>query len=414
MNFKYIFFFYIALACCQNCQLFGSGQPKPETVESLIEQWFSATKTLDLIRIKDLVSKIDINCRNKKGETALICEPYLRSEGLVEYFLQVPGIDVNAQDDHGFTVLMNAAYYGRKNIVEQLLQVPNININAQNKSGRTALIYAIAQDRTEIAKMLIKAPNIDVNIHTDGITPLMFAASHGHTDIVELLLGVPEINVNAQRVHGKNTALMEAALNDNSDIVALLVNHPKTNLYIKNEYGETAAQIAEGKHLFFVANDINNKINELTLLAFEAIKFNNLELLKSIIVQVGDKISDINGNTLLDKAFLANKHEIILFLLQKSDDPRESLARFQFEQLSPSTEIFEYIMHLAYGQEYTPSRIVTDVKDKSDRSEEQSSKSKLCSFCSKAAFMLCGKCKKVYYCCRACQKADWKSHKQTC
>ncbi len=43
---------------------------------------------------------------------------------------------------------------------------------------------------------------------------------------------------------------------------------------------------------------------------------------------------------------------------------------------------------------------------------------KLCRVCGKGAqgekLRCCGKCKKVYYCCRDCQLADWPSHKSDC
>ena len=37
-----------------------------------------------------------------------------------------------------------------------------------------------------------------------------------------------------------------------------------------------------------------------------------------------------------------------------------------------------------------------------------------CKVCGKETLQLCSGCKKVYYCCVACQRADWKKHKKQC
>jgi hypothetical protein len=39
---------------------------------------------------------------------------------------------------------------------------------------------------------------------------------------------------------------------------------------------------------------------------------------------------------------------------------------------------------------------------------------KQCGLCAKPAKQLCGKCKKIYYCCRDHQLSDWEKHKQIC
>ena len=39
---------------------------------------------------------------------------------------------------------------------------------------------------------------------------------------------------------------------------------------------------------------------------------------------------------------------------------------------------------------------------------------KLCAFCGKLGTKRCSQCRAVWYCCIACQKTAWPSHKQQC
>lgn len=39
---------------------------------------------------------------------------------------------------------------------------------------------------------------------------------------------------------------------------------------------------------------------------------------------------------------------------------------------------------------------------------------KQCGLCAKPSKQLCGKCKKIYYCCQEHQLSDWEKHKKTC
>lgn len=253
------------------------------------------------------------------------------SRGNIEVIQKlIDKVTVNAQDQSGLTALILAAQKGHENVVKLLLQLPGININAQNRYGCTALIWAIREGYENIVKLLLQAPGININTQNkDGKTALIDAAKYGHDDVVKLLLQVPEISINAQ-----------------------------------DQYHFTAYKLAKEENHQAIAKLIQDKIDQLSLKAFDAIselanatadtsgdasRRNNIIDLKSVIDQIGvNIINSSDGDTLLDKAFAVNNSEIIFFLLNKAEDPRELLSRFPFEKIAPSGALFEFFVDLAF------------------------------------------------------------------
>lgn len=321
--------------------------------------WFNAAQNGDLKVIKEMANPEIINAQDEErsGLTALQLASNYGHENIVAFLLTVPQIDVNVLSQYGGTALHSAiSMYDRSRNIEKLLD------------------YAICREK--IVKRLLAAPGVDVNIlDSSRYTPLILAVESNHENIVKLLLEVPGIKVNARNSSGQ-TALMQA----------IEFERPYINI-------------------------IQNKINELAQDAFKALsqiaqpsvtadslastREKNFAKIKSVIEQIGaDNIVDVDGNTLLDKACAANLPDIIVYILQNSEDPRELLARVPFELIPPSSDFFKLCMDLAY--------ISTE-------------ENKLCAYCSKkGAENKCGKCKSVYYCGTECQKQHWKTHKDIC
>lgn len=353
-----------------------------EKSDQQLFHWFSATKNNNLKLIEDLINKVNINALNPDTEWLGIQDSPLK----------------------GATALILAAVHGHENLVKRLLEVPGINVNIQEKFGKTALIRAASRGYENIVKLLLNTSEIDVNIKdADGVNALMCAIAVEHENIVRLLLQNPKININSKDNNGW-TALMAAADLGYANITKLLLDMPGIDINAQDNDGKTARVHAEEAEHAEIMKLIDDCIINLHNKAFNAITLNNVETLKSVIAQLGTDILDINGNTLIDKAFAANQPDIILFLLRNSPDPRELLSRIPFEAVQPSSEIFKFCMELAYNSEPISTPEILSKKD-----------IKSCTYCSKQPCdKLCSKCKRVYYCSVECQKTDWINHKHSC
>lgn len=399
MYFKIKLILCLFILRCFNSQIQAAqlARDKTETSQAVrdrelsrhLDTWITAAEVGNLETIESLIDQIDVNAHSDSGlgETALGYAACFGHEKIVERLLKVPGIDVNNQNKlEKYSPLIWAAWHGRENIVKLLLQVKGIDINACTTNGMTALMAAningYSARNQNVVKMLMEHPGINLNAKdSKGEPALMIAAYYGVENMVKLFLQTPEIQINI-----KNAKLFGDIKERNPHIAQL----------------------------------IEDRIGQLNKQAFESIAHNNLDRLRSIIFRIGDDIVDQWGNTLLDKAFAANHPAIILFLLNNSSDPRELLARFPFEGVQPSSEIFKFCVELAYNKE----PITTAPKDSTDSTLDKSaemaaqdtSKSlKSCGFCAKQACdKLCGKCKKIYYCSVACQKSHWAEHKLNC
>lgn len=374
-------------------QIDASGVPELGQKE-LYTQWFEAVDFGNIETVEKLIRIVDINAQHN-GHNALMLAACRGRENIVKCLLEVPTVKFNAQDNTGQTALMCAVAYGHENIVKLLLQVPGIDLNIQNRLGDTALMTAILNDPLDenTVKLLLQHTGINVNLQDKrGNDALLLATQFGHENIVRLLLQVPSINVNAQNGKG-NTALMFAVCGPKENIVQLLLQAPGLHLNAQNSSGKTALDCVIAAKNPNIERLIREKIAELTSIAFKAIVNSNLEMLKSVIAQMGDNIVDPDGKTLLDKAFTVNKPQIIQYLLTSAKDPRELLARFPFEAINPSSDLFKYFVNLAYKKLCANPACKNHVQE-----------------CSKK----CSACKKVYYCSVDCQKADWSAHKSHC
>lgn len=364
MNYKNLLMFTILI--CSN-QLLNAG-----FIEQATKDWFSAATFGLYNNMANLVGKINSNIRDEDGSTALI----------------------------------KAAMFSHASIAKLLLQDKNLNFNIQDKTGFSALMYAALNHDEDMTKLLLSVSGINVNLQDEkGLSAIHWACRFGYNNIIKLLLGIPGINLNTKNKEG-DTVLIEATKKELKNTIDLLLQAAGININARNNKGKTALAIAKETKNTYISGQIQHKVQELTNRAFNAVKDNDLAALKSAISQIGNQITDSNGNTLLDIAFSLGRTEIIFYLLSTADDARELLARFPFEKITPSSEIFEYFFKLAYGE--TPESLKVEAAKKTDI------KSKLCHVCSKPSNKLCSICKTVYYCSAACQKADWAAHKLTC
>ena len=179
----------------------------------------------DLKLVEFLLEYIDINSKNKAGNTVLIealgSSYYPEKIRKTVDFLLKKGADVNASGQYGRSALLTA-FRNRKlglAAIEKLIKA-GADINHQDEDGRQALHYAAANNLVYTKFLLEK--NADINAQTrEKETPLIVATRYNRKGIVKYMLGyTPDLNITDKQ--GK-TALNYAREGDFSDIAKMLV-----------------------------------------------------------------------------------------------------------------------------------------------------------------------------------------------
>lgn len=344
------------------------------------------------------------------------------SEEAVPLVFSQPGSSLSKEEETVLGYWFEAAHTGKLPILQRLIDV--VDVNAQDSNGNTALICAICGN---------------------------------HENIIQILLQLPGLNINLENYSG-HTALMWAAFRSSENIVRFMLQLAEIDIFAQDNEGKTALDWAKDGNK---SHNIQAIKDRLTWMAFDAIRVNNIETLKSIVAQIGiDVVVDAAGNTLLDMAFAVNNREMILYLLRNAKNPQELLACFPFERISPTSDIFKLCMDIAYGKTAAPVslrkrsldddmipasgifcpmgiqkeslwvRALKFAQDAISAELLQTGKAPVaqnsnvvetvckpipCAFCSKKnCSHRCSRCHKVYYCSGECQKRDWQNHKIDC
>jgi ankyrin repeat protein len=104
---------------------------------------------------------------------------------------QVAGVDIDARDRHGQTALMIAAQQGHATVVSFLVE-HLAGLNHTAKYGLSALMLAVIQGHLEIVRTLVAA-GADLTIRGTGApgfagkTALDLATARGRSDLVDVL-----------------------------------------------------------------------------------------------------------------------------------------------------------------------------------------------------------------------------------
>lgn len=159
-------------------------------VDELNSELLTACENGNLKTVKYLLSYpyIDINIKDKNGDTPLILASKSCNVDLLKAVLSHPDTNINAQGNFSFTALVYPIRNWDYETVEALLSHPELDINIQLKGYNcSALMLAVFGSTEQIVKMILSHPNIDVNNANDnGATPIGFAIYLKYDEIANL------------------------------------------------------------------------------------------------------------------------------------------------------------------------------------------------------------------------------------
>ena len=186
-----------------------------------------------------LEAGVNINARNRKGESALTMAAR-EGNRAIAWALMVKGANINQTNKFRNSPLIIASYYGHLKTVQALLE-RGAEVNLKNRKGDTALTFAASNGHRELVKLLLKA-GAELNARNNrGQTAYLRALSAGHKETAALLSGdalVAAVRAGDQasveklletgaavnmRNRAQRTALFEAAASCEFDIAKLLL-----------------------------------------------------------------------------------------------------------------------------------------------------------------------------------------------
>lgn len=183
-------------------------------------------------------TETDAAAANNQGDTALFIAAAKGFAMIVERLLG--GVDVNARDKSGNTALNLAVQHGQRDVVQLLLNYETTNINTANAQGRTPLISAVLTQDTELMHMILKHPQVECALQdNEARTALIHATALGLTDMVMLLLEKDDQCINIQDINGDTALTVAVAEYDETPVIRhLILHHANPNL--KNRRGYSA------------------------------------------------------------------------------------------------------------------------------------------------------------------------------
>ncbi|XP_076308014.1 uncharacterized protein LOC143223657 [Tachypleus tridentatus] len=140
---------------------------------------------------------VDVNSRNERGETPLMCTSIYVEEcknraKLGQLFLNA-GADPNIQDWQGLTALMHAVIRDQTDMVLLILENNKTSPGIQDMEGNTALMYAATRGHANVISIFIntfKHQRRALHLghkNNQGLTALQLASKNKHDSCVRLL-----------------------------------------------------------------------------------------------------------------------------------------------------------------------------------------------------------------------------------
>uniref|UniRef100_A0AAQ6AJU2 Ankyrin repeat domain 29 n=1 Tax=Amphiprion ocellaris TaxID=80972 RepID=A0AAQ6AJU2_AMPOC len=225
--------------------------PQKETPLANAVFWAARKGNLALLQLLLNSGRVDADCRDSYGTTALMVASYSgHYECVKELIMQ--GADINYQRETGSTALFFASQQGHCDVVKLLFEF-GASTEFHTKDGGTALTVASQYGHSKVVDTLLKN---GANVHDqlndgatslflaaqeeDGTAPLWMAAQMGHSEAVKVLL-LRGADRDADRQDG-STALFKAALKGHNSVIEELLKFSPSLGLLKN--GSTALHAA--------------------------------------------------------------------------------------------------------------------------------------------------------------------------
>lgn len=180
---------------------------------------FDATRTGNLVVVRDLATRVDINRGNRDGCTVLMVAAHCGHIQLVR-FLHECGAQLEARDRFEWTALVHAARNGQLPVLKRLISL-GADCTIRDVNGCSPLILAADNGHWSVVSYLASI-GVDIDAQSRmGDTALCLASAKGHIDTVTTLIAAGC----ALETRGRRgrTALMQAAAGGHLKVVELLV-----------------------------------------------------------------------------------------------------------------------------------------------------------------------------------------------
>lgn len=277
-------------------------------------------------------SDVDVNARDRNGQTALILAARKGSYEVAEQLLENEKLEKNAADFRvKRTALICAAEYNRPMLVKLLLD-RGADPNLRDRLGGTALMRGIDKGRKSVVDMMLGYPTVDKHCQDiDDRGLLHAAAANGTPDVLASFRDL-DLDLNLQDSNGM-TPLHEAARNGKSSAVETLLAWG-ARADTKDSSNRTASIIAwqygfeDITRLSGIDGDSNSSHSEATaaprleLPPWALVRHGKADLLKTLVEQNATSLSEIEpgtGNTVLHIAILTEQIPILELLLPAID-----------------------------------------------------------------------------------------------
>ena len=165
-------------------------------------QWFQAAEKGDLAVIQQGINdKIDVNCRDSEGRTAVYWAARKGHVQLVEYLISLHS-DLSIANVSAYDVYLSISILTTLPPPIHLTPLPHILILLLQNFGDAPLHMAALKGHHAVAAALLSNGAVVDRVNSFGRSPLYIAAATGHDDVVALLLS-NGADANQAYIHGQ-------------------------------------------------------------------------------------------------------------------------------------------------------------------------------------------------------------------